>query len=466
MSLHPENLRRMFIGLDEEVPLLDGTRRPYVNLDNAATTPPFRQVAESVNCFLKWYSSVHRGTGYKSRLSTELYNRCRETVSRFAGADPSYHTTFFCYNTTDAINRLCRHIRLKDDEIILTTVMEHHSNMLPWRLCGGVEHVGINLPDGTLDLNDLERRLQKRKGKIRLVAVTGASNLTGCVPPIRKIARAAHEHGALILVDCAQLVAHSPLNMGAADDPEHLDFAAFSAHKMYAPFGSGALIGPKSFFEDGPPGVWGGGAVDLVSLNEIAWSQAPEKEEAGTPNLIGILAMAKAAEILMDLGMDNVERHEKQLTAAAMNKLKNIEGIILYGKPAPSPGCDRVSVIPILPEKMNHALLAAALGYEWGIGVRNGCFCAHPYIEHLFQLTDQEIGLYMKQIRAGDHSALPGFVRISLGLYNTEQDLDYLSRALGEIMTNGPRYRYRQRKETGEYLPENTPDSFDLELTF
>jgi len=268
------------------------------------------------------------------------------------------------------------------------------------------------------------------------------------------------------LVDCAQLVAHRPLNMGAADDPEHLDFAAFSAHKMYAPFGSGALIGPKSFFEDGPPGVWGGGAVDLVSLNEIAWSQAPEKEEAGTPNLIGILAMAKAAEILMELGMDNVEQHEKQLTAAAMNKLKKIEGIILYGKPESSPGCDRVSVIPILPEKMNHALLAAALGYEWGIGVRNGCFCAHPYIEHLFQLTDQEIGLYMKQIRAGDHSELPGFVRISLGLYNTEQDLDYLSRALGEIMTNGPRYQYRQKKETGEYLPENTPDSFDLDLTF
>ncbi|KPL08817.1 hypothetical protein AMJ85_07795, partial [candidate division BRC1 bacterium SM23_51] len=222
-QLHP-GLRDLVAGLDTEVPLLQGGRRGYVNLDNAATTPPFHSVLELVKEFARYYSSVHRGTGFKSHLSTELYERCREVVLDFLGGDPSYHTCVFCANTTDAINYLCQRLRLRDGELILTTVMEHHSNMLPWRFVGPVDHVGIITEDGSLDMVELQDRLAALSGRVRVVAVTGASNVTGFLPPLRRVARLAHEHGALLLVDAAQLAAHRPIVMGKGSDPERIDF--------------------------------------------------------------------------------------------------------------------------------------------------------------------------------------------------------------------------------------------------
>jgi len=445
--------RQLIAGLDREVPLLDGRKRLYVNLDNAATTPPFRDILPMIGRFADWYSSIHRGTGFKSLLSSELYDQCREIVARFVGADPAYHVVIFCANTTDAINKLCRRLHLGPDEVVLTTVMEHHSNLLPWRLSGNVDYVGIKSDNGSLDVEHFEEKMHEHEGRVRVVAVTGASNTTGCMPPIHKIARMAHAHGAYLLVDGAQLVAHRPVSMGPADEPERIDFLAFSAHKMYAPFGTGVLVGPREFFSDGTPSAVGGGTVELVTLNEVEWTTPPEREEAGTPNLMGVLTLAKAIQILESLGMEKIAQHQRELTSYALRRLQQVPGIRIYGETDSSLHCDRVGVIPIVAERFDHALLAAILSYEWGIGVRHGCFCAHTYVGHLFELDNESLDGFMKQVREGDRSNLPGFVRISLGVYNTVEEIEYLAAALETIAAQGPKGRYRFDKRTGEYSP-------------
>ena len=464
MTLSIGEARSWIAGLERQTPLLGGGARRYVNLDNAATTPPFRQALEAVHGFADWYASVHRGSGFKSSLSTELYGRCRRTVAEFVGADPDYHAAIFCSNTTDAINKLCGIYRLAPGERFLTTVMEHHSNMLPWRLAGPVDYVSIRRTDGALDIECLERKLREHQGRIRLVSVTGASNVTGTIPPLQEIARLAHRHGAQLLVDAAQLVAHRPIRMGSGADPERIDFLAFSAHKMYAPFGSGALIGPKEFFESQTPSVVGGGAVDVVTLNRVEWSLIPDRMEAGTPNLIGALALARAIQALDELGMENVARHERELTAKALRRLARVAGVKVYGDQDPELKRDRVGVIPLMSEKIHHALLAAVLGYEWGIGVRHGCFCAHPYVIDLLALKDEEVFRYIEEVRNGDRSKRPGFVRVSLGLYNTEEEIEYLAGALEHILAHGPRGRYAVDPSTGDRIPEGF--SFDLDSHF
>ena len=462
MSLSMKDARDLVVGLEKEVPLLDGTKRRYINLDNAATTPPFKEVLNAINEFAGWYSSVHRGTGYKSLLSTKLYNHCRDIVGQFIGADPSFHIVIFCNNTTDAINKICCRLNLARDEVVLTTLMEHHSNQLPWRFCGAVDYVELNDADGTLDLNSLRAKLEQYKGRVRLVAVTGASNITGIINPIRDIGTLAHQYGAFFLVDMAQLIAHRPVQMGYASDSGHIDFMAFSAHKMYAPFGCGVLAGPKGFFNEGRPAMVGGGTVELVTMKEIVWSEAPEREEAGSPNLFGALALAKAIQMLQRLGMENVAAHERDLTRKTLRLLREIPGITIYGDNDPDLKQDRVGVIPILAECYGHGLLAAILSYEWGIGVRHGCFCAHSYVTHLFDLSQEDLDKYLDRVRKGDRTDLPGLVRISFGIYNTPEEIEYLALALREIMKNGPRFKYALNKAEGEYYPEGSSDKIDL----
>jgi cysteine desulfurase/selenocysteine lyase len=467
MSPTPKDLlditarRDLFVGLDEEAPLFDGSRRTYVNLDNAATTPPFRAVIEHLNQCVQWYSSVHRGTGFKSLVSTHAFGRCRQRVSEFLGADPNYHAVVFCSNATDAINRLCCRMQLNGDDVVLATIIEHHSNLLPWRFQARMDHVKATWPDGSLDLDHLEERLRHHKGKVRLVAVTGASNVTGTLPPLREIARVVHEHGAQLLVDASQLVAHRRIVMGESSDPGRIDFLAFSGHKMYAPFGSGGLVGPRAFFEQGRPDFVGGGAIDLVTLDDVEWADLPDKEEAGTPNLIGICAMAKAAETLESLGMDNVAAHEKSLTRYALDRLGRTGGIRVFGTIDPADDEKRLGVIPLLAEGYTHGHLAAILGYEWGIGVRNGCFCAQPYVGHLLGISEEEFQRFLDASRNGQRGERPGFVRVSLALYNTEREIDYLAEALESILAHGPKGSYELDPKTHEYAPVGFSYDFD-----
>ena len=298
----PDTWRSAFAGVETRVPLIGGESRVAVNFDNAATTPPFIEVVDTVHRFMDWYSSIHRGTGYKSQLSTEVYEHSRGITERFCGADPRYHTAIFCSNCTHGINILARRLNLPPGRRVLTTYMEHHSNLLPWTAVNGeVEHADVSKNDGSLDLETLEAKL--KVGNVGLVAVTGASNVTGVLNPLGVIARLAHAHGALLMVDAAQLVAHRAIDMKSPGDPEAIDFLTFSAHKIYAPFGSGVLIARRDLWNnDGPPVFPGGGTVRMVTHQEVLWADLPEVEEGGTPNVVGALALAKSLSIKLPDG--------------------------------------------------------------------------------------------------------------------------------------------------------------------
>jgi selenocysteine lyase/cysteine desulfurase len=445
--------RSFFIGLDALIPVMDGTCRCYTNLDNAASTPPLKAVQRTVDDFLVYYSSVHRGTGFKSQLSTHAYEQAREIVLNFVGADPTYHTCIFGKNTTEAINKLARRFPFNSQrDIVLTSGMEHHSNDLPWRAAAQVIHVGLT-PDGRLDEPDFDEQLSRYASRVALVALTGASNVTGFINPIHRLASKAHAAGAMFLVDCAQLAPHRKIDMLPLDDPEHLDFITISAHKMYAPFGTGALIGRKDVFEQGDPDMVGGGTVEIVTLDNVVWSAPPEREEAGSPNTVGAVALAAAIRQLDQVGMAEVTHHESLLTRYALQGLSSIQGIRIFGDQDPSNTDDRLGVIPIQVEQVPHFLAAAILGYEYGIGVRSGCFCAHPYILHLLGLSKEEAAEVRRRMMEGDRSDMPGLIRASFGLYNTYEDVDTLLNALTHIASGDYKAKYIQDKTTGEYSP-------------
>lgn len=446
--------RDRILGVDRQVPLLDGRIAPYINLDNAATTPPLRDVVETIDHFLPYYSSVHRGTGFKSRLSTVAYEQAHEIVGRFVGADLSTNTVIFGKNTTEAINKLSYRLPLSPDSVVITTQLEHHSNDLPWRDRANVIHVRAT-PDGRLDEDDFDRQLATYAHRVAVVAVTAASNVTGLVQPIHRLARKAHEVGAKILVDAAQLVAHRRLDMRPDDDPKHLDFVALSAHKMYAPFGTGALVGPKEVFLRSGPEYSGGGTVDAVTLDEVYWAGLPDREESGSPNTVGAVAMAAAAQVLMEVGMDAIAAHEDALIMHALERLPSVSRMKVYGQADPARSSEKVGVIPFNLEGIPHFLVAAVLGYEGGIGVRSGCFCAHPYVVHLLHLSEEEKAKWRNRVLRGDKSDMPGLVRASFGCYNTTEDIDRLVEMLQRIARADYQGEYEVHRPSGEYVPKD-----------
>jgi len=453
------SFQKEIIGLNKKVPLVSGKYARYINLDNAASTPALKPVVGKVMDFLEWYSSVHRGTGYKSVLSTKVYDEAHETVAQFVGADISNNTVIFVKNTTEAINKLANRLDFNKRDIVITTQMEHHSNDLPWRKKAKTLYIGVD-NRGSLLLDDLEDKLKNCGNRVRIVAVSGASNVTGHVNNIYKIAEMAHHHGAELLVDAAQLVPHRPVDILPNDDPRHIDYIAFSAHKMYAPFGTGVLIGPTATFARGAPDYAGGGTIETVSLEDIQWAPPPERDEAGTPNLIGALALVEAIKVLQKIGMERIYKHEKRLTSYALGRLKEVNNIIIYGDEDLSRQ-DRVGVITFNLKGINHALVAAVLSYEGGIAVRNGCFCAHPYVHHLLKLNKKQIYESQKKILMKKKQNLPGMVRISFGLYNTFRDIDTLISLLKYIEQKIEHYKnsYCLNLEEGSYYPETITKS-------
>jgi len=447
-----EDLRSEIVGIDQEVPLLNGSSHRYVNLDNAASTPAFRYVQDRVIELLRWYSSVHRGSGFKSLSCTEAYEQARETVAQFVGANSETDCVIFVKNATEAINKLASRMRLGTDDVVICTVMEHHSNDLPWRSKARVEYVGLG-EDGELDIDDLARELERFRGRVRLVTVTGASNVTGFLPPIHDVAGLAHQYGARILVDCAQLAPHRAIDMDTVDSSRRLDFVALSAHKMYAPFGTGALIGPKDFFRQGPPDQPGGGTIEIVTLDEVYWTEPPARDEAGSPNVVGAIALAASIRQLSAVGMDAIAAHEMELTNYLLRELKHLSGIRVYGSSDPDRLDDRLGVIAFTVEGVPHGKVAAILAFEGGIAVRNGCFCAHPYVLRLLGVEGQEYEAYRQQVLNHDRSELPGLVRASLGCYNTVEDIDCLLEMLERVIAGDYRGDYVVDRFTGSYLP-------------
>jgi len=445
------DLRSEIVGIDQQVPLLDGSRRPYVFLDNGASTPALRGVVDAVTSFLPWYSGVHRGTGFKSLVATDAFDGAHDIVARFVGADSLRTSVIFTKNTTEAVNKLSNRFRFMSGDVVITTLLEHHSNDLPWRKNARVIHIGM-MPDGSVDLFALRQAIAREQGRLKLVAVTGASNITGICPPIHEIATWAHDAGAKMFVDAAQLAPHREIDMFPPDHPGHIDFLAFSGHKMYAPFGTGVLLGPREFFAHGDPDMVGGGVVDIVTLDRAVWNQPPHKDEAGSPNVIGGIALAAAIRILESVGMDAIAAHEHEILEYAYPKLRGIPGVELYGPTANLR--NKVGVIAFNIKGSHHSLVAAVMGTEGAIGVRDGCFCAHPYVKELLHVSPEDDHILTEEVLAGNKSRMPGMVRASLGCYNSKEDIDRLVEMLGIVARKEYRGKYIQNLASGAFHAE------------
>ncbi len=437
------------VGAHAPVPCLDGSARPYRDLDCAASTPAMRAVAERVAGFLPWYSSVHRGAGYKSRRATAAYESARDEVHRFAGRPAGGEdVVVIVRNTTEAINHLAYRLRLSGDDVVVTTVVEHHANLLPWARVARPRWVECG-PEGTFGVEDVVKVLDDGP-RPALLALTGASNVTGWLPPVAGICAEAHDRGVPVVLDAAQLAPHRPLPAG----PDAPDFVAFSGHKLYAPFGSGALIGPRRVFESGDPFLAGGGAVDLVDLDEVIWSEPPEREEAGSPNVVGAVAFGTAMEELGRIGWDAIRAHESALSVQLHDGLRNIDGVDVLG-PGPGSEGDLLAVATFTVAGMHHALVAARLSAEFGIGVRHGCFCAHPYLIRLLGIGPEGVARALAAVRRGERGAVPGAVRASCGLGTTAADVETLLSAIRRLAAGEPApVPYVQDDVTGDFWPE------------
>jgi len=437
--------REHFAGVDLPVPVSGGGTVTGINFDNAASTPPLKRVRDAVNGFSEVYSSVHRGTGYKSRLATEAYEHARELVAHFLGVDEHSQVVIFVKGTTDALNRIAAEQARLDGRQVLVTEMEHHADLLPWRHRSG--HVMV----GHIDLDAIDRELKAAAGKIGLVAVCGASNVTGFVSPIHEVAELAHRHGALVSVDAAQLAPHHRIDIRPASDPGHLDFVSFSGHKMYAPYGAGVLVAPRDFFS-GAPEVMGGGAISIVTWDDTVWADLPDREEAGSPNVIGAVALGVAIDTLLELGFEEMLRHEVELGATLLARLGRIPGVGVLGGVEGSSGRARLGLASFVVDGLHHGLVAAALSHEWGIAVRNGCFCANPYVFHLLHMDKKAVDAVEGEVNAGHRKALPGAVRASLAPYNTSTEVERFVEAVTQIARGKLNATYEQAAD-GTFSP-------------
>lgn len=462
VTLH--DIRDQIVGLNVAAPLLDGSLSRTINFDNAASTPALRPVLAMVNEFMPWYSSVHRGTGFKSRVATHAYEDAREVVGSFFGARPDQHVVILGKNSTEAINKLARRIPLRPGDVVLCSLMEHHSNDLPWRAVAEVAHIRVDAL-GRLDEEHYAALLRRYAGRVRLVAISGGSNVTGAIAPIHWLAEQAHAAGAEIFVDCAQLAPHRAIDIGPLDDPAHLDYVAISGHKMYAPFGSGALVGRRDTFMQGTPDYVGGGTVETVTADAVTWAAPPDRDEAGSPNVVGAVALAAAIEALDAIGMAAIAAHEAELTAHALRRLAAVPGLRLYGDPDPARAAGRLGVIPFALAGCPHVLVAAILSAEFGIAVRNGSFCAQPYLRELLGLSDQELARAHAELHDGDRRNLPGLVRASFGMYNTIAEVDALADALALIARGDYRGVYEQDRTSGDYRPRDWSPNIDRYFT-
>ena len=441
------------VGDARPVPCADGGERPYLSFDAASSTSALPSVFRRVKEFIPWYSSVHRGAGYKSQLSTAAYEAAREAVLAFAGRSGRDDVAIICRNTTEAINHLAYRLQLAKSDIVVTTVIEHHANVLPWSRLATCRFVESG-PEGTFEVEDIRAALDEPPVP-RLLAITGASNVTGWIPPLEEIIAAAHARDIPVVIDAAQLAMHRPL-------PKDADFVAFSGHKMYAPFGAGVLIGPSRVFVDGDPFLVGGGAVDLVDLDEVIWTGLPDREEAGSPNVVGAIALHAAIDAFLETGWPALIAYDRHLAEVLRTGLASIPGVRLLG---PSPQAETLPVATFVVEGLPHALVAARLATEDAIGVRHGCFCAHPYLIRLLGLSREDVVSYRDEVRHGDHRRRPGAVRASAGINTTEEDVDRLLNAIARLAAGDlPPVAYCQDPRTGDFLPTSDAAPWQLEF--
>ena len=398
------------VGGELRVPLATGGTARYANLDYAASAPALEQVAARVAEALPYYSSVHRGAGWPSQVSTRVYEAARVQVARFLGARPD-DVLVFTRNTTDALNLLARAVP-HDAGDVLVLDAEHHANLLPWRRRAHRCVQVASTLERTIDA--LEAELAA--GGVALLAVTGASNVTGEELPVERLAELAHRYGARIAVDAAQLAPHRDIDLAASG----IDYLALSGHKIYAPYGAGVLVGRRDWLDAAEPYLAGGGAVTTVTGDSTDWAPAPQRHEGGTPNVLGALALAAACVAVASLPPGAREVHESALREHLVDGLRQVDGVRVQRIWADSPSS--IGVVTFTVHGWEAGLVAAVLSAEHGIGVRDGKFCAHPLL--------QRMGLGA------------GALRASLGLGSRAEDVDRLLAALRSLVEQGPRLDY------------------------
>lgn len=416
--------RSCFVGVEDQVELANGDKTVAINFDNGATTPSLTTVLAAVQEALPMYGSIGRGKGQKSSLSTKRFNEVRDVVLRFFGANNGNYTCCFCGTTTDGINKIAGALVQSPDDVVLTTRSEHHANDLPWRSRATMRYVEVD-ELGRLRMDDFAKELAD--GKVKVVSVQAASNVTGYVHDVHAIAKLAHDAGAIMVVDGAQIAAHRSFSLAGNADGEDVDFFSCSAHKMYAPFGGGCIIGKTDLLNEYLPAYRGGGMVDVVTDYDVTWLDAPDRWEAGSPNYLGQIAFAKAIEAFEEVGFDAVVKHEQKLLRRAIDGLAAIDGVTLYADKDKID--DRVGVLTFNVNNMDAAEVAEHLAGDHAIAIRQGEFCAHPLCHRLMGITDEQI---LAERDKPDFKA-PAMVRVSFGMYNNEDEVDTFVKAISEI---------------------------------
>lgn len=414
-----KNIRDLFIGLDEKVCDSEGHCIDGINFDNAATTPPIKSSIDCIYRLGNTYASIGRGTGQKAQITTDLYHASKEFIMDFFNVkDKNRYVVIYVNNTTEGINKLAKTLLKEDeDEIVISSRMEHHSNDLPWRNRGKVDYIEVD-EQGRLKIDELEEKLKNNFGKVKYVSITGASNTTGYVNDVHYIAKIVHKYGAKLIIDAAQLVPHKKVEISGETEEENIDFLVFSSHKIYSPFGVGVIIGLKEEFEKADPDYSGGGTVDLVLDKEVTYLKSPDKNEAGTPNFFGVMSLINSLSFINTIGYDYIEEHEKILLNHVLNGLKNIKGIINYADVEDI--SDRLGIAIFNIDKMYHRDVAEILAKKNGISVRHGWFCAHPYCRRLMNVTENKAKLFLEN---KDEKML-GMIRISFAIYNSIDEVD------------------------------------------
>ncbi|MFE6495381.1 aminotransferase class V-fold PLP-dependent enzyme [Streptomyces sp. NPDC057748] len=434
------------LGKDVTVPLVTGGEVTYAALDYAASAPALQRVWDDVAAYAPYYGSVHRGAGYLSQLSTDLFENSRATVAEFLGCRAG-DQVIFTRSTTDSLNLLAAVVPADCQVFVYET--EHHASLLPWR---DARVTYLNAPRTPAQaVETLERALADREPYgPALVCVTGASNVTGELWPVKELAAAAHAHGARIVLDAAQLAPHHPVDIAELD----VDWVAFSGHKLYAPFGSGVLAGRADWLQEAEPYLAGGGASRKVARRtdggvDVEWHSTAARHEAGSPNVIGVYSIASACKALTEAGFDNLVAREQYLVDAVrtgLAEVPEVKVLSLFGDDAP-----RVGVISFVVEGWNSSHFAAALSAEYGIGVRDGLFCAHPLVRTLLGSDPQEVG------ECGAPEAEPGerslnAIRVSFGAGTPDEHIERFVRAVKELVREGAQWKYRT--EDGRCVPD------------
>ncbi len=440
-----DKIRADFIGLDTPYENVQGEKTRRIYLDSTASSLMFRPAAKITTKFLAHYSNTHSKLHHSANISTTVYDWAHARILSFVGADPEIYTCFFTgAGTTSGINRMARVFRdIKPDKnTAIISIMEHHSNDLPHRKhMQRVIHVPVEGLDENrmcISLPRLEEALRKGAGKINYVSITAVSNVTGIINPIHDIARLAHKYGALIMIDGAQSVAHLPTQMFFPDDPDAcIDALVFSGHKTYTPGSPGVVIARKDHLSSIEPEEVGGGMVDRVLEDRyLVKDSFPDREEAGTPNIPGAIALATTIEILDRIGMQTLLEEEDKVLERSLEEMAALPELIVYGG-TDHDVCPRAASISFNICGIDHGLVAAILNDHFNIAVRNQCFCAHPYVKEMMaEDLEKDFGTIELGNMSAEFMRKSGMVRASFGLYSTLEDVEFLISALKEIISN------------------------------